>query len=140
VNNGAGMDEMHYLGHQGMDTMHEELVELLHSAAACRDSRSLTHYLDLLIEHSRDHFAKEEAWMAQAAFPMITEHRAEHRQLLGEMEMMRRRLRPLTLPLVLSYVRERMPEWLMLHLQRMDSLLAAHLINSAQQQLHKPPL
>ena len=65
--------------------------------------------------------------MEQFAFPMITEHRAEHKQLLAELEMMRRRLRPLILPLVLSFVRVRLPEWLALHLMRMDSLIAAHL-------------
>ena len=65
--------------------------------------------------------------MEQLAFPMITEHRAKHKQLLAELEMMRRRLRTLTLPLVLSFVRVRLPEWLALHLMRMDSLLAASL-------------
>ena len=121
------MDELHYLGHAEMDAVHEELVQLLERAAECRDAGSLGRQLDRIIEHTRDHFANEEEWMSQIAFPMITEHRAEHRQLLGEMEMMRRRLRPLTLPLVLSYVRERLPEWLSLHLMRMDSLLAANL-------------
>jgi hemerythrin len=121
------MDVTHTLGHPGMDAVHEELLQLLQRAAACRDAHSLGAALDQIIEHSRDHFATEEAWMSKIAFPMITEHRAEHRQLLGEMELMRRRLRPLTLPLVLAFVRERLPEWLMLHLQRMDSLLAAHL-------------
>ncbi len=122
------MDELQYLGHAQMDAVHEELVQRLERAAACRDAKSLGVELDRLIEHSRDHFEREEEWMSQIAFPMITEHRAEHRQLLAEMEMMRRRLRPLTLPLVLSFVRERLPEWLALHLVRMDSLLAAHLL------------
>ena len=121
------MDELQHLGHEQMDAIHEELLQLLQKAAACRDAGSLSTQLDRIIEHTRQHFAIEEEWMAQIFFPMISEHRAEHRQLLGELEMMRRRLRPLTLPLVLSFVRERLPEWLMLHLQRMDSLLAAHL-------------
>lgn len=119
------MDELQYLGHAEMDAVHEELVQLLELAASCRDAKSLGEELDRIIEHSRDHFEREEKWMSEIAFAMITEHRAEHRQLLGEMEMMRRRLRPLTLPLVLAFVRERLPEWLALHLMRMDSLLAA---------------
>ncbi len=121
------MEDLQYLGHAEMDAVHEELVQLLQRAAACRDARALGVELDSIIAHTHNHFATEEAWMEQSAFPMISEHRAEHRQLLGEMEMMRRRLRPLNLSLVRSFVCERLPEWLMLHLQRMDSLLAAHL-------------
>ena len=123
------MDGLQYLGHAQMDSIREELMQLLTAAASCRDASSLAVQLDRIIEHTRDHFAMEEEWMVQIAFPMIAEHRAEHRQLLGELEMMRRRLRPLTLPLVLSFVRERLPEWLALHLTRMDSMLAAHLMN-----------
>ncbi len=121
------LDGLLILGHAEMDGVHEELLELIKCAAACRDAHSLSLQLERLIEHTRDHFSTEEVWMEEAAFPMITEHRAEHKQLLAELEMMRRRLRPLTLPLVLSFVRKRLPEWLALHLMRMDSLLAASL-------------
>ncbi len=124
------MGKMIHVGHAEMDAIHDELAELLDTAGACRDAASLGTQLDRIIDHTRNHFDTEEQWMEQLAFPMRSEHRAEHRQLLAELEMMRRRLRPLTLPLVLSFVRERVPDWLVLHLQRMDSLLAAHLNNS----------
>ena len=115
------------VGHAPMDTIHNELLALLKAAEQCRDHASLATQLDVLILHAQNHFETEEQWMEQSTFPHIAEHRSEHRQLLGELVMMRRRLRPVTLPLVRSFISERLPDWLELHLQRMDSLLAAHL-------------
>ena len=54
-----GNDELIYLGHDEMDRVHGELHELLKSAAACHDARSLAIKLDLVIEHTRDHFSSE---------------------------------------------------------------------------------
>lgn len=115
------------VGHVPMDTIHSELLVLLAAAEKCRDHITLATQLDTIIQHTQNHFETEEQWMEQSSFPHIAEHRSEHRQLLGELAMMRRRLRPVTLPLVRSFICERLPDWLELHLQRMDSLLAAHL-------------
>ncbi len=115
------------VGHAPMDTIHNELLALLAAAEQCRDHASLAIQFDTIIQHTKYHFETEEQWMEQSAFPHIAEHRTEHRQLLAELAMMRRRLRPVTLPLVRSFISERLPDWLELHLQRMDSLLAAHL-------------
>ncbi len=115
------------VGHNEMDAIHQELLVLLGSAASCGDHPTLSAKLDALISHTRSHFEIEEQWMVESAFPLIAEHRAEHRQMLGELEMMRRRLRPATIPLARSFLAERLPDWLNQHLQRMDSLLAAHL-------------
>ncbi len=119
--------EMICVGHGEMDAIHEELLQLLDSAADCRNYDDLVPQLDRLIEHTRDHFDTEQQWMERSRFPLIREHLSEHRQLMGELEMMRRRLRPATLPLVRNFITERLPDWLNSHLQRMDSLLAAHL-------------
>ena len=115
------------VGHHEMDATHDELTQLLASGSYCRDVATLAPLLDELIAHTQAHFEKEEQWMSQTTFAHITEHRNEHRQLLAEMSMMRRRLRPVTVALVRSFISERLPDWLQLHLQRMDSLLAAHL-------------
>jgi hemerythrin len=115
------------LGHAAMDTTHDELLQLLATGGQCRDLATLAPLLDALIAHTERHFQTEELWMVQSEFPLLNEHRSEHRQLLAELAMMRRRLRPATLLLVRSFITERLPDWLNQHLQRMDSLLAAHL-------------
>lgn len=110
-----------------MDTTHDELLQLLATGGECRELVTLVPLLDELITHTERHFQTEELWMVQSDFPHLNEHRSEHRQLLAELQLMQRRLRPATVPLVRGFITERLPDWLQLHLQRMDSLLAAHL-------------
>jgi hemerythrin-like metal-binding protein len=110
-----------------MDATHDELLQLLATGGQCRELATLVPLLNELIAHTERHFQTEELWMVQSKFPHLIEHRSEHRQLLAEMQLMQRRLRPATVPLVRSFITERLPDWLQLHLQRMDSLLAAHL-------------
>ena len=124
-----GVRSMFTVGYAPMDTIHDELLLLLNAAEQCHDHATLATQLDTIIQHTKIHFETEEQWMEQSSFPHIAEHRSEHQQLLGELIMMRRRLRPVTLPLVRSFINERLPDWLELHLQRMDSLLATYLNN-----------
>lgn len=110
-----------------MDRQHVALHALITAIAVTTDSQELATQLDALIEQTRAHFQCEEQWMEASGYTHMAEHLREHRRLLGELEMMRRRLRPATLPLVRAFIRERLPEWLTQHLRGIDSTLAAHL-------------
>lgn len=116
-----------HLGHEAMDRTHDELHALIEQAAECKDAAGLATALDGIIEHTEQHFKQEEEWMEQCQFKLIKEHLAEHRQLMGEMNMMKKRLRPMTKGLVYSFIQEKLPDWLAMHLQKMDSLLASEL-------------
>ena len=121
------MTEIITLGHEQMDNTHQELIDILSQPVAYNDIESVTTFLDQIINHTTHHFESEEKLMAESHFPHYREHIAEHNQIINELKMMRRRLKPHTIPLIKSYIEERLPDWLEQHLQRIDSLLAGHL-------------
>jgi hemerythrin-like metal-binding protein len=79
-----------------------------------------------LLEHTREHFEQEEAWMRGSAFPATAEHRADHQRVLGDMTRFARQVERGLIPMARAYVRE-LPRWFALHAVTMDSALAAHL-------------
>lgn len=120
------------LGYAEMDRQHNALLEVIAAIDLGADASLLAAQLDELITHTRDHFACEEEWMEQSTYSHVAEHRSEHRRLLGELEMMRRRIRSATLPLVRAFIQQRLPEWFEQHLRGVDSTLASHLAKCDQ--------
>ncbi len=118
--------ERHVLGIDFMDQTHREFIVLLNSAAQA-DKKQFVHDYHRLLEHTRDHFDRENAVMQQCIFPALDEHRAEHRRVLHEMNAMLASIARGRSALARAYVTEHMPEWFELHTATMDSALAAHL-------------
>ena len=119
-------DQAFALGLTSMDTTHREFVVLV-NALAHADDADFGQCLTRLHQHTRAHFAREDALMDQTRFPAATEHKAEHRRVLAELAQLQRRVDKGVISFARSYVRERLPEWFHLHLATMDSALAAHL-------------
>ncbi|HUX27408.1 MAG TPA: bacteriohemerythrin [Terracidiphilus sp.] len=78
------------VGVQSIDAQHSVLVEALnelHGAMMKGQARSLTGpLLRNLVAYTRDHFAAEEAMMAAAKYPGLTEHHLRHRDLSQQVE------------------------------------------------------
>lgn len=122
----AFIDERHALGVAEMDATHREFVALAAELAAADDARFPARYAALL-EHTRAHFAAEDARMRATRFPAIGEHTNEHQRVLGELMAFGRGVQAGRLKLARAYVRESLPGWFDLHLATMDAALAAHL-------------
>jgi hemerythrin len=72
-----------------MDRDHAAIDRLFDAAAAIADPE-LPALLDKIAEELHDHFAREEALMAEARVPFLIQHFELHTQLLREIEKMRR--------------------------------------------------
>ncbi len=114
------------LGEEGMDATHAEFADLVNRCAAAADS-GFARLFQSLLEHTGDHFAREEALMLDTGFPALQEHRDEHRRVLAELRQLGLRVGAGRSTLARSYVREQLPAWFSLHAATMDSALAAHL-------------
>lgn len=118
-------DETLALGQAEMDRTHHEMVDLINAAADAGDA--FPALFARLAEHTRAHFAREEAMMAACGDPAAKEHRQEHAKILAEFDFMARRIAQGRVSFARAFVRERLPDWLPLHAASMDSLLAARM-------------
>jgi hemerythrin-like metal-binding protein len=108
-----------------MDDTHEACVALLAEAVQAPDETLLTRWA-LLIDHTQEHFDREDQWMAQTGFAAGNCHATQHsvilqvmreggkRGLMGELDLVRQMAYELGL-------------WLVNHIQSMDAALALHL-------------
>lgn len=116
------------LGNEQMDSTHEEFVALVNALGEADSARFATLFQNLL-EHTSDHFMREESLMEESAFPSLGEHRDDHRRVLAELRQLAQRVAAGRTTLARSYVQDRLPDWFALHAATMDSALAAHLAN-----------
>lgn len=76
------------LGNQTIDEQHAMLFELFNSLVDAIDENhgpgAGTPAFDLLIEHTKKHFADEEQIMSRLNFPDLDEHRKSHDKLISQ--------------------------------------------------------
>jgi hemerythrin len=105
----TGVDEI--------DAQHRELFErvqaLLDASRQRRSREEVVRFLEYLGHYVIDHFEAEERTMQQAGYPKLEGHRAEHRQLVKELEILRHELKSEG-PSALFVIRvgNRVTEWL----------------------------
>ena len=116
----------HVLDNAGMDATHRTFVGLV-TRLASADDASFPALFNELLDHSREHFAAEDALMRSSRFAATGEHIGEHQRVLAELRAFNRSVKGGRLMVARAYVRESLPEWFELHLSTMDSALAAHL-------------
>jgi hemerythrin len=81
--------------------------------------------LEALVEHTREHFEREDRLMREQGFPAYAVHRAEHARVLSEMEREAFAFREQGDPSRLSrYVTAVLPSWFVNHIQTMDDVTA----------------
>ena len=111
---------------QQMDDTHLEFVHLVNQLAEA-EKGAFAPLFQSLAEHTELHFEREQKLMEESGFPAISEHHADHQRILGELARFGKRVAAGSTTMARAYVREQLPHWFELHIQTMDSALAAHL-------------
>lgn len=116
------------VGDAELDRDHCELFEragALHRAMLSGQASSLLEgLLKSLTEYTETHFAREEKWMAEAAYPESERHRGEHnsfRLTIGRMSLKQKRADRSTSVELIQYL----GNWLRIHILESDRKIAA---------------
>ncbi|MGY6274348.1 bacteriohemerythrin [Methylomonas sp. MgM2] len=117
---------LNLVGYPAIDSDHQEFVSLLNQLDGA-DNADFPALFRQLFEHTEHHFAMENQLMADYQFPAETEHKGEHVRVLGEFKQFKTRVDKGMIDFGRAFVRERLPQWFLLHTTTMDSALAAHL-------------
>ncbi|MBL0275398.1 MAG: hemerythrin family protein [Anaeromyxobacter sp.] len=119
------------LGEAELDDAHELLYQLnsaTEEAVARGDLRTARWKLDELFDVTGAHFAAEERWMRETAYPAAAGHQADHAAYLGELHKLRKELGASGLsPLFRLWFGSRFTGWLRLHVKGMDQQFHRHL-------------
>lgn len=111
------------VGIASIDSRHTEFWDLyLALKASGKDD-----FIDLfvsMIEHTKSHFAEEEADMGTIVYPSQNEHKQEHAKALEEMNYFLDKAKGNKIMFARAYVNERLENWFRQHLLNMDSDLA----------------
>lgn len=108
-----------------MDQTHEEFAALLNRLADASDS-DVAAVLDEFIAHTQVHFAQEEQWMEQMAFPPLHCHQGEHQGVLEIAQEVQRRVAAGEVRLV-KVLAQATAEWFANHAVTMDAMLATYM-------------
>jgi len=120
------------VAYEAIDKDHEEFIDLLNALDTATNA-DFPVLFQQLYEHTEQHFERENQLMTQYAYPGITDHKAEHQRVLGEFKQFKSRVDKGLIVFGRSFVRDRLPQWLALHVTTMDTALALHLN-------HQPPV
>ena len=109
-----------------MDDTHKEFVDLLALTETAEDDTLLDKF-SALIDHTDDHFGREDRWMKDTQFSSSNCHSMQHNVVLQVMrEGLRRGREENDLKLVRELAHE-LGLWFPQHAQSMDAALALHL-------------
>ncbi|MDM5271503.1 hemerythrin family protein [Sulfurovum sp. zt1-1] len=118
------------VAYQVMNEVHEEEVDLLNRlenelSDEVLDISKVDELLNTLLEHTKEHFANEERLMQEVFFPAMMMHQGEHIRVINEMKMVVNRWELTRDPeLIREYFLGTLIEWLMLHINTMDTITA----------------
>ena len=111
------------LGYDPMDAVHAEFEEVVGRAASCNDA-DFAARLDAVVEHLRLHFAEEDRWMRETAFPPGHCHQDEHAAVLKSADEVLALADPVQrIAVGRAFVRE-LAAWFPGHADYLDSALA----------------
>lgn len=108
-----------------MDQTHREFVDLLAQVELAPDDTLLTHWR-ALVDHTDDHFSREDQWMQSTRFSSSNCHSMQHNVVLQVMREGSKRGEAGDLALVRQMAHE-LGIWFPQHAQSMDAALALHL-------------
>jgi len=113
------------LGVPAMDSTHREFVDLLADVVAATDAGLLSHWR-ALVDHTDEHFSREDHWMTQTGFSSSNCHSTQHKVVLQVMREGARRGASGEL-IVIRQMADELAIWFPHHAQSMDAALALHL-------------
>ena len=108
-----------------MDDTHEEFIALLAAAVEAPDETLLSRWAEL-IDHTQEHFDREDQWMQATGFSAENCHATQHNIILQVMREGGKRGLQGELDLVRQMAHE-LGLWFVNHVQSMDAGLALHL-------------
>ncbi|MFZ5481656.1 MAG: bacteriohemerythrin [Myxococcota bacterium] len=119
-------------GVQELDDDHKAIFRqldlLVVAMAKRREAEEVEPMLDFLSCYARDHFAREESWMARTGYPELPAHCAEHVRLEEELARLRSAFeREGGSPRLALELRRNVTAWLGEHIGRADLALARFL-------------
>lgn len=109
-----------------MDATHQEFVHLLSVVQAAPDDALLPAW-DALIEHTDDHFRREDDWMLATGFAPANCHSTQHKVVLQVLREGARKGRDEGDLAVIRQMAHELTLWFPHHAQTMDAGLALHL-------------
>jgi hemerythrin len=114
------------VGNAGMDRHHQDFLELL---ARLNDAApaDLAGLYPAFLDHLAEHFEYEERLMEEHGFGALKDHRGEHLRVLAEARDMARSLAKGRTAMLRGFLKDRLPEWFLLHRNTMDLATAAFL-------------
>src|SRR5690606_35423624 len=101
-----------------MDDTHREFVELLAEAEAASDA-ALAAAWTRLVDHTNDHFGREDAWMRATRFASVNCHSTQHKVVLQVLREGQKAAADGDLAPVRQMIRE-LAVWFPHHAQTMD--------------------
>jgi hemerythrin-like metal-binding protein len=113
------------LGLTVMDDTHQEFVALLARAEAA-DDRLLPRLWAELIEHTTEHFGREDEWMLATGFALGNCHATQHRAVLQVLRHGAARAAEGDFEPIRKVIKE-LAVWFPHHAQTMDAALVLHL-------------
>lgn len=126
------LDPILLTGIDDIDAQHRELFSriraLLEASQKRRSRQEVIGLLEFLGSYVVDHFDLEDRMMREVSYPGIDGHRAEHRQFIKELEVLRHELKSEG-PSSLFAIRvgNRVTAYLREHIYRTDRMLASWL-------------
>lgn len=122
------------VAYEVMNEVHEEEIELLQKLESALNENPLNdiqvdEVLSELLAHTQEHFANEQRLMKEVNFPAMMMHEGEHVRALNEMKRVVNRWEQTRDPdLLKEYFLGTLIEWLMLHINTMDTITAQFIV------------
>ena len=111
------------VGNETMDNIHREFLELGHMTAKAEPKAFEAAYKELM-RHTKEHFFYENSQIDICRPASGAEHKAEHEQVLQEMEYFFSKAVQGRRSFARAYVAQKLPDWLRQHTATMDSDLS----------------
>ncbi|MDT8991874.1 hemerythrin domain-containing protein [Curvibacter sp. APW13] len=125
MNDSMQWSDDYLLNNSTMDDTHREFVDLLNAVLAAPEHELLRHW-EALVDHTQEHFDREDRWMLRTGFTADNCHASQHAIILKIMREGTQRGRSGELHVPRQMARE-LTVWFPQHAQAMDAALAMHL-------------
>ena len=134
------LDQIPQVALASMNRTHHEEVERVNRLAALVargmqgqiDEAAVTAQLEDLLQHTRQHFGRENSLMEQYGFPAYPVHRGEHQRVLDLMDKLQGNwLQTHSLQPLADFLFSEWPSWFDNHVQTMDRVTAGFLQQAA---------
>jgi hemerythrin-like metal-binding protein len=113
------------LGDLEIDAQHQTLFALVNTLLAATEKSSLAEAVSNLFQHTRDHFAHEEAVMQKTGYPAMQAHVEQHSTLLAKLSKTSELIANYTLDM--ANLESFLAAWLFNHLETLDAPLVNHI-------------